>query len=185
MTILATEQAIFSTAVGTLGDYQPPEVQMQIISNFHRSLLAVSGWFRTFLPLGAQALTTLPIASFVQLSSIVETLFSLTTFESPLWDTELVSQTVDVFATMDTIAHMLKSIPGILGQRAVPNATPPGEMDVISVAVENIKEQKKGWESVAAEKRALRTLLNEIWGYDLTLNDLDFEGLQREGLDSK
>uniref|UniRef100_A0A8H7TQS3 Zn(2)-C6 fungal-type domain-containing protein n=1 Tax=Bionectria ochroleuca TaxID=29856 RepID=A0A8H7TQS3_BIOOC len=170
MTILATEQAIFSTA---------------IISNFHRSLLAVSGWFRTFLPLGAQALTTLPIASFVQLSSTVETLFSLTTFESPLWDTELVTQTVDVFATMDTIAHMLKSIPGILGQRALPNATPPGEMDVISVAVENIKEQKKGWESVAAEKRALRTLLDEVWGYGMTFNDLDFEGLQREGLDSK
>lgn len=185
MTILATEQAIFSAAVGTLGDYQPPEVQMQIISNFHRSLLAVSGWFRTFLPLGAQALTTLPIASFVQLSSNVETLFSLTTLESPLWDTELVSQTVDVFATMDTIAHMLKSIPGILGQRAVPNATPPGEMDVITVAVENIREQKKGWESVAAEKRALRTYLDEIQGYDMTFNDLDFEGLQREGLDSK
>ncbi|CAH0003617.1 unnamed protein product [Clonostachys byssicola] len=185
MTILATEQAIFFTDVSTLGDYQPPEVQTHIISNFHRSLLAVSGWFRTFLPLGAHAFTTLPIASFVQLSSNVETLFSLTTFENPLWDTELVSQTVDVFAIMDTIAHMLKSIPGILGQCAVPNATHPGEMDVINVAVENIRGQKKGWESVAAEKRALRTLLDEVWGHDLPFNVLDFEGLQPLGPESK
>ncbi|VUC38211.1 unnamed protein product [Clonostachys rosea] len=181
MTILATEQSIFFAAIGTFSEYQPPEVQMQIISNLHRSLLAVSGWLCTFLPLGALAFTTLPIASFVQLSSNLDTLFTLTTFDNPLWDTEFVSQTVDVLATMDTIAHMLESIPGILRQCAMPHDTHAGEKDVVTVAVENIRCQKKGWESVVTEKRALRTLLDEVWGQDLTFNVSDLERFQRKG----